>query len=178
MATDNFNRADSGNLGANWTNGSNGMQILTNRAVAAVDVAFNTAFYSGVAFSGNHSSEALVNHGGVSRMGLTVRQTGADCYYIDIKIDSSATELWKLVSSSFTQIGGNLGAPTNAHTYKLDASGTTLKVYDNGAQMSTDQSDAALSGGAPGIMSITTLEALDDWVGSDGAPRRFILGTH
>lgn len=169
MATDDFNRANAGNLGANWTNVDNGMQVDTNRAVGTVDVAVNTAYYSGASFSNDQYSEATLYNGGVSRSLLIVRLTGGgDMYYADFSVAAGRIQLWKRVSSSFTQLGSDLAAPTSGLVYKLEVIGTAIKLYEGGVLVTgSSQTDSDVVSGSPGIGAIATTEGWDDWTGAD-----------
>ncbi len=166
MATDNFNRADSGTLGANYAATDSNMQIVSNRAVGLADAAVNIVYRSAEAFSNDQYSEATLYHGGTSRSLLCVRVNGSgDLYYADVNVDTASTTLWKRVSGSYTQIGGNFGAPTNGLVYKLEVIGTTLKIYQGGVQMSGSETDSSIASGKPGIGAIASSEGWDDWTG-------------
>lgn len=172
MATDNFNRADAANLGANWTATANNMQIVSNTARVLTDGVPNFVYYSGAAFNGDHSSQAVYTDDGEGTMSLTVRcQSNGDLYafYIHSLSGNRRKAIYKYISGSFTQLGDDLdaAAATSGHTFRFEVQGTTLRAYDNGVQIGTDRTDSALSGGAPGIGGEQTGDNWDDWEGVD-----------
>ena len=78
MATDDFDRADAGTLGANWTDQRGSIDIVSNEAKSTV---INTeyAFYSGVVVPDNQFSQIICR--GVSATGyngLTARASVAE----------------------------------------------------------------------------------------------------
>jgi hypothetical protein len=163
---DDFNRADSGTLGANWTNTANGMVIFSNQAAASVNLTENLTYRSNVAFSGDHYSEATFTGSGHSQ--LTVRhQAGGDLYLLSIHATNGSIRIYKYISGGYTELANLSTTPTSGHVYKFQAVGTTLSAYDNGVQMGSNLTDATLSGGAPGLGSELVGDRWDDWTGAD-----------
>jgi hypothetical protein len=167
--TDEFNRANSSTLGANWTATSSGMSISGNKAVPAgasgIDHKF--AYYSGASWNATHSSQAVFYGAMGADMTLTVRhQSNGDLYMLDVNSGSQHTRIYKYVDGTFTQLRDFNVSPTSGHTYKFEVSGTTLRAYDDGVQIGTDLTDTTLSGGAPGIGGRAYAPGeWDDWVG-------------
>lgn len=168
MITDDFNRANSGGLGVNWANTLNTMRITSNEARPATDAVYNFDRYTGASWNSVHASEAILrSHGGAVDAELTVcHQANGDLYMFMVHL--SFLRIYKYIAGSFTQIGSDLGgSSTDGHTYKYERSdATSLKAYDNGVQAGSTQSDATLSGGAPGIGGAVATEGWDDWVGT------------
>jgi hypothetical protein len=163
--TDSFLRPDAPNLGANWTNTQNGMKIVSDSARVVTDVVYNFARYTGVSWNATHTSQA---EGSVSGdMEITVRhQASGDLYMAMINVFSGVTRLYKYISSSFTQIVDFGVTPSGSSTYRIEVSGSTLKLFKDGVQVGTDQSDSDLSGGGPGIGGATAVDNWDIWVGT------------
>ncbi len=164
-ATDNFNRADTypaGNLGANWTEVEAAHHsILANHARADA-----TAFVSwnADAFSNDHSSEATVVVLGTSaNVGTNIGgSAGAENAYQ--WGGGGSGELYKWVAGAFTLLLSS-GTFVVNDTLKLEHQGTTLRCKINGTQTGGDVSDAAVSGGAPGL--ITNSSEYDNWTGDN-----------
>lgn len=165
--TDDFNRANAGTLGANWTATVGNMAIVSNQAQASSSNDFD--YYSGVTWNNDHSSQAVYRENASDTiMYLTVRhQPGGDWYALllhSIPGDRRVNFL-KRVSGSVTDLGTIAGRPTDGNTFKLAINGTTLSAYDNGVLI-TSVTVSDLSGGAPGIGSEIGGPAWDDWEGT------------
>jgi hypothetical protein len=177
MATqsDAFTRADSGNLGANWTDVSAGFSIASNAAYAAVGLESIAVWNSGVTnFTDDHFSEATASGiGGDVYVGVVVRGQGSwgggtASGYAVISNNASA-DIRKFVNSSYTVLQPGLAAITNGQVVKLSVEGTTLRAYVAGAQVGTDEDISAspITGGQPGIFSYNGGGTLDNWTGED-----------
>lgn len=165
--SDDFNRANSPTLGANWTATVSGMSVSGNTAVPTGGVDHRFAYYSGASWNSTHSSQAVFYGSMGAEMELTVRhQSNGDLYLLEVNSGSNAIRIKKNISGSFTTLRDFGVGPTSGHTYKLEVSGTTLRAYDNGVQIGTDLADSTLSGGAPGIGGNAYAPgAWDDWLG-------------
>ena len=166
-ATDDFNRANAGTLGANWTASEGNMSIDTNRATAANSAVDNWVYYSATAFGDDQYSQAVYT--GTGGLSLTVRdQGGGTLYMLAVNAASGNIKIYKVVGvSSFTELG-DLGVTTSAGvTYKLEIVGSTLKGYANGAQIGSNVTNSDLTGGQPGIGGAVQTAWWDDWEGGD-----------
>ena len=169
-ASDNFNRADSGTLGANWTDTEAGMSIVTNTARAAGGGSnHNAAYYNATTFTGDHYSEAVITLVSGNIGGVTVRhQAGGDYYVLVCRPGLDETLLQKYVAGVRTTLKAYGVAAVSGRTQRLHVSGTTLKWFENGVQIGTDHTDASLSGGQPGVYGRSdSVVALDDWAAAD-----------
>lgn len=165
--TDNFNRADAGSLGANWTNSVGSMQVAGNKANCLNNGVDNYDYYSGTSFTGDHYSQAVCS--GTGNLSLTVRDQGSgNLYLMNTVIGGGNIKIYKLVGGTgYTELGDLGVTVTVGHTYKLEANGSTLKGYDNGAQIGSDVTDGTYTGGAPGIGGVHQTAFWDDWEGGD-----------
>lgn len=173
--TDNFNRADSANLGANWTNDStfSGLGISSNQAYnPASSNNFTIAWVAtGTAtFTADHSAQVICSVVGASELpGPAVRCANANYYYVHCSSTSANSEVVKSVAGAHTVIREMATTFANGDTCKLEVTGTTLKVYKNGAQVGTDISDSDLASGQPGfkIYSVAGTARVDDFDAAD-----------
>ncbi len=172
-ATDDFNRADNpATLGANWTAASGTWGIFSNEAYCPSSP--GVVYYSGVAFTGDHSSQAVAGaFYGVPNIWPAVRvQASGDAYVND------ATTLYKRIGGVNTLLLNHGTTFTTGDILKLEANGTTLTVYKNGVSVGS-VTDATLSGGAPGMYASTSIVTLNDWAGADltATTTRFYLAS-
>lgn len=172
MASDDFNRADATDLGANWTNQNpTSMDIVSNQAKTTTDAA-EAAYYVGTFPDNQYSQVVTVAVGAGALQGPTVRASGAvpnNSHYLIIAFPSGAGQgIYKVVNNSASILQG-LGFNIAANDIlKISVAGTTLQAFKNGAQVGIDQTDAAISSGNPGIFNNQNAAieaAFDDWVG-------------
>src|SRR3954468_24167 len=120
IVTDDFNRADTGTLGANWTNAfGNGFQISSNRASSlAWGGGGELSVYTGASWTGgnDHYSEAAIitkasaKDASIVARGATGAETG---YFLEINNTDAAVTLgssmscgmYKVSASTFTLLG-------------------------------------------------------------------------
>lgn len=163
--TDDFNRADSGSLGANWTNALNTFSIVSNAAVGQTGVN-SVAFWSADNFANDQFSQATIGNN-LGARGVSVRAStasGGNCYFFTINALGDG-EVWKLVAGSFTQLGATITVGTGpGAVIKLTVSGTTLTPNVSGTDLAT-RTDSDLASGNPGLHMFNNLSTLDDWSG-------------
>jgi pectate lyase len=158
MPADNFDRADSGSLGADWTNVTGTCQILSNAARPATQFARCIARRSESAFPADQYAQAkieVISGAESCQGGLVVRAQDSSNYYYCV-IGTTSIELRKFVSGGDTFLNDWANAFTAAtfYTAKIEAIGTTVKVYvDTGGGLTERISvtDSSLSTGYPGI---------------------------
>lgn len=181
--TDDFNRANGGDIGANWTpvTSETAMQILSNQIQPQSAGADCGERYSGVTWAANQSSECAVTvTGGTAGTGggVLVRcASGARTYFRLVVDDAGHWEVGRTVSGTFTSLATGTTTYSAGAKIKLTATGTSpsiqlTSVY-NGSQLNSQTvnvGSTALDSGSPGISysSATTTCILDDWTGIDG----------
>jgi len=181
LATDNFTRANSSDLGTAW-------DVCTGEIPEGFDIVTNTAradstqlgadaseTNNSATWPSNQYSETTL--GTVSAAGLgagygpTCRAaTGATVTYYRVVGCSSGWELGKKVAGAFTSITSSSTAVANGDIIKLEVNGTSLKVYKNGAQVGTTQTDASIASGRAGVAYSSVASSSDTislWSGGD-----------
>lgn len=166
--TDDFNRANSTDLGANWVEVSGDWSIVSNqlspgaaggtiilRAATAMDstdhyaqvtIAATTAASQGVWCRGN----ANISNGYLWRN------------------NGSSWDLFSVVGGSFTVIGTYAAAATPGDVAKVQAVGTTIKGYVNGIERVSTTNTAVTTGTSVGIRSDSTSGLrYDDFAAAD-----------
>lgn len=171
--SDNFNRADAGTLGANWTQLEGQLGIVSNWAGGtAAPGGYQWAVYSGTTWGADQSSE-IKNDRVAGGAGPIVRaQAGVSGYFLLCNV--GPCYIYRRDSGSFTLLQTLGASAVNGDTLKLEITGTTLRAYKNGVQIGTDQdataSGGAITGGSPGIAADSQGGAggdlLDDWIGT------------
>lgn len=180
LASDSMTRADSANLGANWTDDGKGAHwtISSNKAVPS---AFNqdaSAHYSAISWPNDHYSQAQITVSGTTGAdagnGVSVRQSGSGSLTLYVlSVDHAASNnvnLWKNVSGAFTHLAATTQTWTDGDTWRLEAQGTTLTVKLNGSTLSAmTTTDSSITSGNAGIYfsSVETSASLVNWEGGD-----------
>src|SRR5258706_3435750 len=179
-ASDAFTRADSANLGANWTQAEDGggtpLAIVSNRAsFGALSGAAAYGRWSADAWGNDHYSECKAySVGGLYGHGPIVRAsaTPTTCYWAVI---DSATTVSIYLMPGFTLIGAQFTGLTVADgdTWRLSVTSTTLTLSQNGTSRGT-RTDSTLTSGSGGIGIYALRATLDDWAGDNVSSVSFI----
>lgn len=174
LAADDFERAD-GALGANWTaqgNYDSAPVILSGRAApgGASQGDNSAARYTGISWPDDQYSEitpAVVpttGNGGVAahiRIGAAANR---DCY--GIAGDQSATQLYKFVLSSYTQLGTSGPGIAAGDTLRVWAVGTSIYASKNGSLIcGSPITDGDQTAGDAGIQIEGTTARIESWTG-------------
>jgi len=141
VVTDNFNRADSTNLGANWTEVNGDMEIVGNliRPVSTSAEAF-IRNENAVATNDNYAQVTAYRNStlGTTSTGVLVRLTGGVGYMGTYAHDSGAERIYARSSGgSYTNLTSMTGATTpinTVRTLRLEVSGSSLKTFLDGVQ--------------------------------------------
>lgn len=171
--TDNFNRADNADLGANWTPVTDQLQIIGN-TVQLFSGNDATERYSAVTWTANQSSEAKITAAAATSAGVgygvSVRCASAanTCYRLVINGDGE-WELGRVVAGAFTSMASGTTSYSAGAVLKLSAIGTTITSTYNGSQLNS-QTEGTISTGSPGLAYSSSIASgnIDDWTGIDG----------
>ena len=173
-ATDDFNRADAA-LTTPWVKPtwSATASVSGNGLVASGDAGY---YYSGSVSGANQYAQLTVPLGAGSRGGPAVRLLavgGASLYMCDNFSNVTTGECAKFVGglANYTLIG--LTGTTRANPIRIEAEGSTIRIYYNGVQVAnspwTDTSVPDANDGA-GFWYYDGTNAADNWSGGDLAP--------
>jgi len=169
LFSDNFNRADSDDLGSDWTHstglGSGAAGIVSNTVedIETGGGTFAIAFRNGV-FDDDQWVEATFAGGGVSWSGVALR------------CDATSSVVWQCSGSVLQMLVVNSGSVKSkgkvnytvveGDVIRGEVSGTTYKVFINGNLVHTIVNPSgANTSGNPGIM--VEGYAMDNWSGGD-----------
>lgn len=178
LATDNFDRANAGTLGANWIINTGDFGIVSNQARATVDDSL-VSYDGGITWPNNQWSNATLNTAVGSAAnngtGTTVRGQGAgtDSAY-EVYGSTAGTRYYKSVAGAFTQLGSDDTGVTWAagNICYLEMQGTTLLAKRGGpagTAATSTTGDTAFASGKPGIQfghGGATCD-INDWSGGD-----------
>lgn len=134
----------------------------------------NGAFYNGVTWPNDQYSQAKIAGGLSANTHYTyvlVRAagTGGSSNAYEIFTDGSSgathTEICTLTSGTESTLQSVATTFTTNDVMRLEAEGTTLRAYKNGAQVGTDQTDATYASGSAGLGVYQSTATMDDWEG-------------
>jgi hypothetical protein len=174
LATDNFNRADSTDLGASWdvVPGESNCQIVANAVRAGVGGGADCSeSYNGVTWPNDQYSQIVIVSLSDRFVGPVVRaSTSANTLYL-VECATTNIYLYKVVSASGTLLVNYSGTVSVGDIIRLEAQGTTLRVFQNGTQR-ISTTDTSIASGRAGIHinlpgSQFDTAVLDNWEGGD-----------
>lgn len=157
---------------AAWTLNSGNFDIQSNALCANAADTECGAHRNDETFDADQYSEAVIGAlaGTVSWVGVAVRcaTDGSENYY-GFYGAGSASQVFKVVSGTWTQIGSDFPAFSPGDVVRLEVEGTTLRAYIDGVQQGSDLTDSALSAGAAGVCgySDATTSSLASWEGGN-----------
>lgn len=190
LASDNFTRANSTGLGANWTANSHdgnpaGFDIISNTAQPHSTAGDSSDLYTGVASPNDQYSEvtfsATAADGAGTGSGPMCRcSTGALTYYRCIG-NASGYQVAKAVAGSGTSLSSGTGTTfTAGDKLRLEVQGTTWRVFKNNVQFDAG-TDSSIASGDFGISYSSTSSSqanagLSLWTGGDFSSGPGLMG--
>lgn len=180
LATDNFNRANSTTLGANWTDINIGWGVTTNEADATNAADAQSSGYSAITWPNDQYAQCVL------RTMDTTADEGAgpllrgDATNIYLSQGNTAdVRLYKRLSGIFTQLGSTAGAAASGDKLYAEAQGSSLLVQKNGTTVVGPVTDTAIASGRAGLWDFDDVATVDDWEGGDfaaAARQRTLMG--
>lgn len=179
LATDNFDRANNADIGANWDvmTSEVAMQITSNTVKTSNVAADASETYNAISFPADQYSQAKITsaagEGGAGEgYGVLVRgATGARTYYrLTVCSQITNTRLTKFVSASNTTLANNNVTYADGKVLYLGVKGSVITMTYDGVVIGTPVSDSAISSGRPGITESSTVNSasfIDDWEGGN-----------
>lgn len=149
--TDDFNRADSGTLGANWVQwGGTSLGIVSNAARSSGEA--RARYDSSLSGSDNYTqfNDANADIGPLARMSASATSDGTNSSYMGFA-ETSTLYTFKIVSGSLTNLGSTSG--TGAALRRIQANGSTIKHFSGEVEKQSITDTAISSGLAGGFWS-------------------------
>lgn len=166
--TDDFNRADSTNLGANWVEVSGDWSIVSNQ-LSSGSAGGTIILRAATAMATNdHSAQVTIAATAAVSHGVWCRGTSTLTSGYLWRNDGSSWNLFSVVGGSFTSIGSFAGAAVAGDVAKVQAVGTTIKGFVNGIQRVSVTDTNVATGTSVGIRaeSVSALR-FDDFTAAD-----------
>jgi hypothetical protein len=180
LASDDFNRANSANLGANWTNDTgpgNLWTISSNKALPANNLLDAASLYTGGGVVWPDDQYAQIAVSGLSSnvesgLGVALRCDAGFANLYRVVVDSSGSNnisIARVVGGVYSLRGSRTGSFPDGTVFRAEIQGTTIRVYANGVQVGADLVDAGgpSSGKAGLFFSSANFGAADNWAGGD-----------
>lgn len=168
--SDNFNRADSTNLGANWVEVSGDWSIISNQlspGTTGGTVVLRTA--TAMASNDNWAQTTIAATTAVSQGVWCRGDTTLDNGYL-LRNNGSNWALFKVVSGAFTSIGTYAATAAAGDVAKVQAIGSTIKAFINGTERISVTDTAVTTGTNVGIRSeANTGLRFDDFSAADAS---------
>lgn len=188
MATDDFNRADNADLGANWTpqragvNGGLAMRIVSQQVMPDSGADVSCEYWSAASFNANQYSQVVLANELETGTGdpaygigpaVRIQTTGTGPVYGSYYVSARSGALLLIYQPDgegwqMSTLDTYAGTVTLGDTIRLEANETTLTVKQNGTTRIT-QTDSNLASGAVGIRGqlANNNPAIDNWEGGD-----------
>jgi hypothetical protein len=166
--TDDFNRADSTNLGANWVEVSGDWSIVSNQLSPGAAGGTIVLRAAGAMATNDNSAQATIAATAVASQGVWCRGNASITQGYLWRNNGTQWDLFSVVGGAFTSIGTYTAAAVAGDVAKVQAVGTAIKGFVNGVQRVSVTSSTVTTGTSVGIRS-DSAGALryDDFTGAD-----------
>ncbi|MFE3031608.1 hypothetical protein ACFXKY_08155 [Streptomyces canus] len=132
--SDDFNRADSSDLGAGWVEVSGDWSIIGNRLSSGSAGGTIILRAAGAMASNDHYAQVTIAATAAVSHGVWIRGNSNISQGYLFRNDGSSWNLFQVVGGSFTVIGTYAVAASAGDVAKLQAVGSTITAYVNGVQ--------------------------------------------
>lgn len=175
--SDDFNRADSSDLGAGWVEVSGDWSIVSSQLSPGSSGGTIILRAAGAMATGDNSAQVTIAATTAASQGVWCRGNSNISQGYLWRNDGSAWDLFSVVGGSFTVIGTYAAAAAPGDIAKVQAVGSTIKGYVNGVERVSVTDTGVTTGTSVGIRSESTSAIrYDNFAAADvsaGAP----LGT-
>jgi hypothetical protein len=159
-----------GGLGANWTDETPGLAKFSGTALGSADsgnVDWDSAYWSADSFNADQYSEAPIGqYVGYGQVTVRASGSGSRNNYAGYIIGDGRSYISKYVSGAETLLAGSLGSYAAADTVRVEAEGTTIRLFRNGSSMGS-ATDATHATGAAGLASASSDFRWASWTGGN-----------
>lgn len=168
--TDDFNRADSTNLGANWVEVSGDWSIVSNQLSPGAAGGTIILRAAGAMSTNDNSAQVTIAATTTASQGVWCRGNSNITQGYLWRNNGTSWDLFSVVGGSFTVIGTYTAAAIPGDVAKVQAVGTTIKGFVNGVQRVSVTDTAVTTGTSVGIRSDSAgALRFDDFTGADVA---------
>lgn len=166
--SDDFNRANSTDLGPNWVEVSGDWSIVSNQLSPGAAGGTIILRAAGAMAGNDHSAQFTIAATTAASQGVWCRGNSNISQGYLWRNDGSSWNLFSVVGGSFTSIGSFAGAAAPGDVAKVQAVGSAIKGYVNGVERVSVTNTAVTTGTSVGIRS-ESVGALrfDDFAAAD-----------
>lgn len=166
--TDDFNRADSTDLGAGWVEGVGDWSIVSGQLSPGSSGGTIILRAAGEMDSSDNSAQVTIAATTAASHGVWCRgNSGFSSGYL-WRNDGAEWTLFSVVSSTFTAIGSYAAAAAPGDIAKVQAVGSTIKGYVNGVEHVSVTDTAVATGTSVGLRCISSAAIrFDDFAATD-----------
>lgn len=166
--TDDFNRANSTDLGANWVEVSGDWSIVSNQLSPGAAGGTIVLRAAGAMSTNDNSAQVTIAATTAASQGVWCRGNPNITSGYLWRNDGTSWDLFQVVGGSFTNIGTFSGAAAPGDIAKVQAVGSTIKGLVNGVERVSVTDTAVASGTSVGIRSESSGSIrYDDFTGAD-----------
>lgn len=154
--SDDFNRADSTDLGANWVEVSGDWSIVSQQLSPGAAGGTIILRAAGAMASNDNFAQATIAATATASQGVWCRGNSNISSGYLFRNNGSSWDLFSVVGGSFTVIGTYAVAAAASDVMKVQAVGSTITAYVNGVQRISVVNSAVATGTSVGIRSDST----------------------
>ena len=151
--SDDFNRANSTDLGANWVEVSGDWSIVSNQLSPGAAGGTIILRAAGAMATNDNSAQVTIAATAAASQGVWCRGNSNISQGYLWRNNGTSWDLFQVVGGSFTVIGTYAAAAAPGDIAKVQAVGTTIKGYVNGVQRVSVTDTAVTTGTSVGIRS-------------------------
>ena len=149
--SDDFNRADSSNLGANWVEVSGDWSIVSNQLSPGAAGGTIILRAAGAMDTSDHYAQVTIPATAAVSQGVWCRGNSNISQGYLWRNNGTSWDLFQVVGGSFTVIGTYTAAAAPGDVAKIQAVGSTIKGYVNGIQRVSVTDTGVTTGTSVGI---------------------------
>ena len=149
--TDDFNRADSTSLGANWVEVSGDWSIVSNQLSPGAAGGTIILRAAGAMATNDHSAQFTITATAAASQGVWCRGNSNISQGYLWRNNGTSWDLFSVVGGSFTNIGTYAAAAAPGDIAKVQALGSTIKGYVGGVERVSVTNTAVTTGTSVGI---------------------------
>lgn len=151
--TDDFNRANSTDLGAGWVEVSGDWSIVSNQLSPGAAGGTIILRAAGAMATSDHYAQVTIAATTTASQGVWCRGNANISQGYLWRNNGSSWDLFSVVGGSFTNIGTYAGAAAPGDVAKIQAVGSTIKGFVNGVERVSVVDTAVATGASVGIRS-------------------------
>ena len=166
--SDDFNRANSSDLGAGWVEVSGDWSIVSNQLSPGAAGGTIILRAAGAMDGNDNSAQATIAATTAASHGVWCRGSSNLSSGYLWRNDGSTWDLFSVIGGSFSVIGSYAAAAAPGDVAKIQAVGTTIKAFVNGVQRISVVDTGVTTGTSVGIRSESTSSIkFDDFTAAD-----------